>query len=141
MPTYDYVCRACDHQFEEFQGITAKPLKKCPACAKLKLERLIGTGAGFIFKGSGFYETDYRSEGYKSDRKKDAEAGKGKSDDGKGSKSESSGKADGAGSGSSVGDASSKAAPANKNDTARQKKAAKPSGGSNAQSGVKAKDK
>ena len=71
MPTYEYVCGACEHAFEEFQSITAKPLRKCPDCAKLKLRRLIGTGAGFIFKGSGFYETDYRSDGYKKDQKAD----------------------------------------------------------------------
>ena len=65
MPTYDYQCDACGHQFEEFQSITANPLKKCPKCGKLKLKRLFGTGAGLIFKGSGFYQTDYRSETYK----------------------------------------------------------------------------
>jgi putative FmdB family regulatory protein len=65
MPTYDYQCDACGHKFEQFQSITAKPLKKCPECGKSKLKRLFGTGAGVIFKGSGFYETDYRSDGYK----------------------------------------------------------------------------
>ncbi len=65
MPTYDYRCKACEHEFEEFQSMSAKHLRKCPECGKLKLERLIGTGAGIIFKGSGFYETDYRSESYK----------------------------------------------------------------------------
>ena len=65
MPHYDYVCDACDHRFEEFQRITAKPLRKCPECGKLKLRRLIGPGAAIIFKGSGFYQTDYRSESYK----------------------------------------------------------------------------
>jgi putative FmdB family regulatory protein len=64
MPTYEYKCQACDHLFEELQSITAKPLRKCPSCGKLKLVRLIGSGAGIIFKGSGFYQTDYRSEGY-----------------------------------------------------------------------------
>lgn len=65
MPTYEYRCDACSHAFEQFQSITASPLKKCPGCGKLKLKRLIGTGVGLIFKGSGFYETDYRSESYK----------------------------------------------------------------------------
>jgi putative FmdB family regulatory protein len=65
MPTYEYVCDNCGYQLEQFQSITAKPLRKCPACGKNKLKRLIGAGAGVIFKGSGFYETDYRSEGYK----------------------------------------------------------------------------
>lgn len=74
VPTYDYVCRSCDHRFEEFQSITADPLGKCPECGKRKLERLIGAGAGFLFKGSGFYETDYRSETYKSDAARDSES-------------------------------------------------------------------
>jgi len=65
MPTYDYECGSCGHQFERFQSITARPAKKCPECGKLKLHRLIGGGAGIIFKGSGFYQTDYRSESYK----------------------------------------------------------------------------
>jgi putative FmdB family regulatory protein len=65
MPTYEYRCRACGHDFEEFQSITADPLTKCPACHRKKLVRLMGTGGGVIFKGSGFYQTDYRSESYK----------------------------------------------------------------------------
>lgn len=73
MPTYEYVCDACEHEFEEFQSMSAKHLKKCPACGKNKLRRLIGTGAGIIFKGSGFYETDYRGDGYKKDQKADSE--------------------------------------------------------------------
>ena len=76
MPTYDYVCRNCEHAFEEFQSMSAKPLRKCPECGKLKLERLIGTGAGFIFKGGGFYETDYRSDGYKKAAKAESDAAK-----------------------------------------------------------------
>ncbi len=63
MPTYEYECNACGHKFEEFQSMTDKPLRKCPECRKLKLQRLIGTGAGIIFKGSGFYETDYKRKG------------------------------------------------------------------------------
>ncbi len=65
MPTYDYVCRQCGHEFEQSQSITAQPLRTCPACGKRALQRLIGTGGGIIFKGSGFYQTDYRSESYK----------------------------------------------------------------------------
>jgi len=65
MPTYDYVCDACDHQFELFQSIKSDPLKQCPECGKKKLRRLIGPGAAIVFKGSGFYTTDYRSESYK----------------------------------------------------------------------------
>lgn len=65
MPTYDYNCQACGHRFERFQLITASPVRKCPACGKSKAKRLIGTGAGIIFKGSGFYQTDYRSDSYR----------------------------------------------------------------------------
>jgi putative FmdB family regulatory protein len=74
MPTYEYKCEGCGHQFERFQSITAAPIKKCPECGKNKVRRLIGTGAGLIFKGSGFYITDYRSEGYKSAAKSDSSA-------------------------------------------------------------------
>lgn len=69
MPTYDYECQACGHTFEEFQGINDKHLKKCPECKRMKLQRLIGTGGAVLFKGSGFYTTDYRSDSYKSDKK------------------------------------------------------------------------
>lgn len=72
MPTYDYQCDACGHEFEEFQNITAPVLTKCPSCKKKKLRRLFGTGAAVVFKGSGFYQTDYRSDGYKKDAKKDS---------------------------------------------------------------------
>ncbi|MBI1346499.1 zinc ribbon domain-containing protein [bacterium] len=65
MPTYDYACDACDHRWEEFQSITADPIKKCPVCKKAKARRLISAGGGFLFKGSGFYITDYRSDSYK----------------------------------------------------------------------------
>lgn len=65
MPTYDYVCEACDHAFELFQSIKEDAKKKCPECGKPKLRRLIGPGAAIVFKGSGFYKTDYRSDSYK----------------------------------------------------------------------------
>ena len=65
MPTYEYKCANCSHAFEQFQSMKDKPLRKCPKCGKSALERLIGTGAAVIFKGSGFYQTDYRSEAYK----------------------------------------------------------------------------
>ena len=65
MPTYEYVCPKCSHEFELFQSMRDEPLKKCPKCKKMKLRRLIGTGAAVVFKGSGFYQTDYRSESYK----------------------------------------------------------------------------
>lgn len=65
MPTYDYTCDACQHAWEEFQSIKAEPIKKCPTCKKNKARRLISAGAGILFKGSGFYITDYRSDSYK----------------------------------------------------------------------------
>jgi putative FmdB family regulatory protein len=70
MPTYDYVCDNCSYHFEEFQSITAEPLTKCPKCNG-HVRRLIGTGNGFLFKGNGFYTTDYRSESYKSSKQKE----------------------------------------------------------------------
>ncbi len=86
MPTYDYRCTACEHEMELFQSITESAKRKCPECGKNKLERLIGTGGGIIFKGSGFYETDYRSSDYKEAAKKDKEPSGGSKSD---SKSES----------------------------------------------------
>ena len=71
MPTYDYICENCGYEFEQFQTIAAKPLRKCPKCGETNLKRLIGAGAGVIFKGPGFYETDYRSESYKKGEKKE----------------------------------------------------------------------
>ena len=91
MPTYDYVCNACGHKFEESQSIKANPLKKCPACGKLKLNRLIGTGSAVIFKGSGFYQTDYRSDSYTQGAKSESgtkPADTAKTDTGKESKPE-----------------------------------------------------
>ncbi len=72
MPTYEYKCEACGHAFENFQSMTSAPIRKCPVCGKMKVKRLIGTGAGLIFKGSGFYITDYRSEAYKKAAKGDS---------------------------------------------------------------------
>lgn len=65
MPTYEYVCKSCGHEMEAFQPMTEAPKRKCPECGKNTLERKIGTGAAVLFKGSGFYQTDYRSESYK----------------------------------------------------------------------------
>jgi putative FmdB family regulatory protein len=65
MPTYEYVCDECEFGFEEFQQMTEPVKRKCPACGKRSLRRLIGPGAGILFKGDGFYQTDYRSESYK----------------------------------------------------------------------------
>ena len=72
MPTYEYKCDACGHAFEKFHSITAAPVKKCPVCGKNKVRRLISMGAGLIFKGSGFYITDYRDAGYKDSAKADS---------------------------------------------------------------------
>jgi putative FmdB family regulatory protein len=81
MPTYEYVCAKCGHEFETFQSITAKPLARCPEAlcpekkwGRGKVRRKIGAGAGLIFKGSGFYATDYRSEKYKAAAKKESSA-------------------------------------------------------------------
>jgi putative FmdB family regulatory protein len=62
MPTYEYVCPKCGHQFELFQNMSAAPLKKCPKCKKTGVKRLVGAGAGLIFKGTGFYITDYKNK-------------------------------------------------------------------------------
>jgi putative FmdB family regulatory protein len=89
MPTYEYKCDACGHAFEKFQSIKAAPIRKCPNCGKMKVKKLISKGAGLIFKGSGFYITDYRSEGYKDQAK--AEGGSGgetKTDSKEGAKTE-----------------------------------------------------
>ncbi len=88
MPTYDYKCDACGHAFEVFQSMTADPVRKCPKCKKLKVKRLIGAGAGLIFKGSGFYITDYRDQSYTDKAKAEAGAAETKSE---GSKSETPG--------------------------------------------------
>jgi len=74
MPTYDYECDACDHKFELYQSISAEPEKTCPKCKKKKLRRLIGTGGAVMFKGSGFYQTDYRSESYKKSAASDSKS-------------------------------------------------------------------
>ena len=89
MPTFDYEWDACGHLFELFQGINAPLKRNCPECNKLKLRRLFGTGAAILFKGSGFYETDYRSDSYKSDAKKASSAEKKSKSDASSSKKSS----------------------------------------------------
>lgn len=86
MPTYDYECGACEHEFELFQSITAGVKRKCPECGRLKLRRLIGPGAAVVFKGSGFYQTDYRSDSYRKAAEADKKAGSESKKDGKGKK-------------------------------------------------------
>jgi putative FmdB family regulatory protein len=98
MPTYEYHCDACNHNFDEFQAMTAKRLKKCPKCGKLKLRQVFGTGAAVIFKGSGFYQTDYRSESYKASAKAEESA-----------KNDAAGKSDSAGKTESKGSATTSA--------------------------------
>ena len=75
MPTYEYECEKCGHRFELFQSMKDEPKKRCPKC-RGKVRRLIGTGAGMIFKGSGFYVTDYRSDSYKNQKKSEGDAPK-----------------------------------------------------------------
>jgi putative FmdB family regulatory protein len=95
MPTYEYKCDACGYGFERFQSIKADPIKRCPECGKAKVKRMIGTGAGMIFKGSGFYITDYRSESYNNAAKAEqggggsSTGGEGKTETKAGAKSES----------------------------------------------------
>ena len=89
MPTYEYKCLDCGIQFDQFQGITADPIQECPECSG-QTKRLIGAGAGLIFKGSGFYITDYRSDGYKESAKKDKESSSSGDGDSKGGDSKSS---------------------------------------------------
>jgi putative FmdB family regulatory protein len=112
MPTYDYECDACSHHWELFQKITDDPVKKCPKCGKKKAVRQFGTGAAIMFKGSGFYETDYRSESYK----KSAEADKPKSSE----STDSGGKSKSGASSESKSDSS--ATQSTKSDTPKKKK-------------------
>jgi len=94
MPTYDYVCEACNHEFELFQSIKEEAKRKCPECGKNKLRRLIGPGAALVFKGSGFYKTDYRSESYKKDAAADKSSSTTSGSDGKDNKNKGKSKAE-----------------------------------------------
>jgi putative FmdB family regulatory protein len=108
MPTYDYVCDACQHKFELFQSIKDDPIQKCPECKKKKVRRLIGAGAGIIFKGSGFYSTDYRSDSYRQRAEADKKAAAESSgSDSNGSSSAKESKSDGKSDGKSESKASS----------------------------------
>ncbi len=95
MPTYDYQCRACGAELEIFQPISESAKRKCPECGALKLNRKIGTGAGILFRGSGFYQTDYRSASYKQDAKADVPKSESKGNSKGDSKGESKGKSKG----------------------------------------------
>jgi putative FmdB family regulatory protein len=86
MPTYEYQCESCGYEFERFQSIKSRPVRTCPECGEKSVRRLLGTGAALIFKGSGFYATDYRSDSYHRDAKKEKGGGK------DGSKGEAKGK-------------------------------------------------
>ena len=94
MPTYDYECDACGHEWELFQRMVEDPIKQCPECKKKKARRLFGTGAAIMFKGSGFYETDYRSDSYKKAAKADKEKSGGDKSSGSDSSSESKSKSE-----------------------------------------------
>ncbi len=115
MPTYDYECDACGHSLEIFQGINDPHKKKCPECGKNKLKRQFGTGAAIVFKGSGFYQTDYRSEGYKKAAAADKKSNSDSSSSGKGDskKSDSGGSSKGK-TGSSDGGGGNKASSGDK---------------------------
>ena len=93
MPTYEYVCKACGHEFEVFQSMTESAKRKCPDCGKNALERKIGTGAAVLFKGSGFYQTDYRSDSYKKSAESENKPAEAKSD-GKAAPAKAESKAD-----------------------------------------------
>ena len=112
MPTYDYECSACQHRFEHFQKITDDPLSVCPKCKRKKLLRLFGTGAAVMFKGSGFYQTDYRSESYR----------KGASSDKAASESSGSGETKAGDTKSNSSDAGAKSKPASGSDVKKRKK-------------------
>jgi putative FmdB family regulatory protein len=91
MPTYDYECKKCGHNWETFQSIKAEPLKKCPECKKAGAKRVIGPGAAILFKGSGFYLTDYRSDSYKKAAEADKKASEPAKSESKSSESKSNG--------------------------------------------------
>lgn len=73
MPTYDYQCKDCNHRFECFQSMTSDPLKECPKCKRATLKRLIGPGSAVIFKGSGFYQTDYKKKDVPPEKKESSD--------------------------------------------------------------------
>jgi len=114
MPTYDYECAKCGHTFEKFQSIKAPAIRKCPACGELTVRRLIGAGAGVIFKGSGFYQTDYRSESYRKAAANDKPSGGDKSSGDSGAKSSTDTSSGKSAEGASGGEKPGKAKPTSK---------------------------
>ena len=104
MPTYDYLCESCGHELELFQSMTEGPKRKCPACGTLKLRRQIGAGAAIVFKGSGFYQTDYRSKSYHAAKRADEKAGAGGTQDSSSSEKSDKSKKQDKGQGSSAKD-------------------------------------
>jgi putative FmdB family regulatory protein len=127
MPTYDYVCDACGDKFELFQSINDPVKRKCAKCGKQKLRRLIGAGAAIMFKGSGFYQTDYRSEGYKKRAAADKPPSEGGDSSGGKPAGEKSG-ADKSTAASSNGEAAGKSESKSENKSSGSKGASKSSG-------------
>jgi len=99
MPTYDYVCDGCGHAYELFQSMSDPVKRTCPKCGKKKLRRLIGAGGAIVFKGSGFYKTDYRSDSYKKGAAADSGGSKGEGGKGEGGKGAGGKPADSGGAG------------------------------------------
>jgi putative FmdB family regulatory protein len=129
MPTYEYKCDACGYAFERFQSITADAIRRCPECGKAKVKRLIGTGAGLIFKGSGFYITDYRDSSY-ADKAKAESGTAGGGGDGKAETTPDAKPSETAATKEAKPAAAAKTEPAPKPQVA-SKSAAKPKGGAN----------
>ena len=127
MPTYDYECQACDHHFERWQEMSARKLRTCPECGKRKLVRLVGAGAGVIFRGSGFYETDYKRKQSKPASSSSSSSSDSPSRSKSDGQSKSDGKSKGEGASSSSSDASSSSSGAS---------SSKSSGDSGAKSGT-----
>jgi putative FmdB family regulatory protein len=125
MPTYEYACPKCGHEFEQFQSMRDEPLKKCPKCKKTGLKRLVGSGAGLIFKGTGFYITDYKNKG----------AGKPEGGGKEGGAKEGGGKEGGSGEGSGKGDGAGKAKPADSKSATSDSKSSSSSSKSEGSSG------
>ncbi len=130
MPTYEYKCNACSHTFEQFQSMKDKTLRTCPKCGKKALERLIGLGAAVIFKGSGFYQTDYRSDAYKKSADSDKKASEPASADKPKTDSSTPAKSD----------TGAKSEPAKKTEPAKPSRESKPSGESKPKKGTKKGD-